>query len=443
MSTAFKVKQLILVGGDIIVLFLSLLLTLFVRYNTSFNNTILNEHLSPFSLLFFLWITIFYIAGLYDLKYLKNDIVFFKKFSAALAVNASVAITAFYFLPVGITPKTNLLILIIIFSALEYFWRRIFNKFLSGQAPATNILLIGSGETNEEIEKQVKSNPQLGYAIKFWMKEGLGDAEMAHLNQIIIAEKIDLIVIPSHLKRNSRAARAIYRNLALGIQTADVASFYETIFGKVPLVELEEVWFLENLLNRHKIYESIKQPIEIVFALALTALLSPLLLIIALLVKITSVGSILYKQQRIGQYEATFTLYKFRTMVKDAEKSGAQWAQPNDRRVTAIGQFLRRTHLDELPQLINIIKGELSCVGPRPERPEFTEKLKETIPHYELRHLIRPGLAGWAQLNYRYGASVEDAYNKLQYEIYYLKNHSFWMDVGIVLKTLKLFFVKN
>ena len=130
-------------------------------------------------------------------------------------------------------------------------------------------------------------------------------------------------------------------------------------------------------------------------------------------------------------------------MFPDAEAEGAQWAQTKDPRITPLGKILRFTHLDELPQLVNIIKGDLSFVGPRPERPEFTEQLKQQIPFYELRYILRPGLTGWAQLNYRYGASVADAYEKLQYDIYYLKNRSFWLDFSIVIKTVKLVFTKN
>lgn len=443
MNTVVKTKQLILAVGDVFILYLSLALTLVIRYDQPFDGPALGIHLVPFTYIFIVWMVVFFIIGLYEIRYLKNNIDFLRKFGAAIAINAAIAIAIFYVTPLGIAPKTNLFILLALFSLLEYFWRLFYNRFLSAGAPTANVLLIGSGDAAKEIEKQVKQNPQLGYEIKFWMKEGLSDKEIEHMNQIIITEKINLIVIPLHLKKDSRAARVIYKNLALGIETVDTASFYENIFSKVPLSELEEVWFLENLVNRRRIYEAIKQPIEIVAALALAIITLPLFLLIAFFIKITSAGPALFKQTRVGQHEAEFTLYKFRTMIKDAEKSGAQWSKPGDSRVTPLGKILRHSHLDELPQFINIIKGELSFVGPRPERPEFTEKLKKEIPHYQLRHLVRPGITGWAQLNYRYGASVADAHEKLQYEIFYLKNKSFWLDLGIVLKTIKLFFVKN
>lgn len=443
MNTFVKAKQLALAAGDVLILYLSLALVLIIRYSDPFSSSLIKDHFGPFTFIFTVWILIFYIAGLYEIQHLKNNIDFIRKFGSILLINAALAIGIFYLTAPAITPKTNLILLLAIFSVSEYIWRRFYNKFLSAGAPMINVLLIGSGDSAQQAVGQIKQNPQLGYDIKFWIKSDVGDKEIDHISQIIVSEKINLIVIPSHLKKDSRAARAIYRNLALGIETTDIASFYEFIFKKIPLAEVEEVWFLENLASKSRIYAAVKQPVEILLALALAVALLPLVLLIAALVKITSSGPIFFRQKRVGQYEAEFILYKFRTMIADAEKEGAQWSQQNDRRITTIGKILRRSHLDEIPQLINIVRGELSFVGPRPERPEFTGKLKEEIPYYELRHIIRPGLAGWAQLNYRYGASIEDAKEKLRYDIFYLKNRSFWLDASIILKTIKLFFIKN
>ena len=170
----------------------------------------------------------------------------------------------------------------------------------------------------------------------------------------------------------------------------------------------------------------------------------PLLLIITLAVKLTSKGAAIFKQKRVGKNGEEFTIYKFRTMKIDAEKNGPQWANYfNDNRATKIGKFLRTTHLDELPQLVNIIKGELSFIGPRPERPEFVESLKKEIPYYELRHLTKPGVTGWAQINFRYGATVQEAYEKTQFDIYYIKNNSPFLDLSILLRTIKFLFMNN
>jgi exopolysaccharide biosynthesis polyprenyl glycosylphosphotransferase len=167
-------------------------------------------------------------------------------------------------------------------------------------------------------------------------------------------------------------------------------------------------------------------------------LLSPIMLVVAILVRLSSPGPVLYQQRRVGQYGRVFVIRKFRSMRADAESStGAVWARLNDDRVTKVGRFLRRTRLDELPQLWNILVGDMSLIGPRPERPEFVEKLTHAIPFYGQRHVIRPGLTGWAQVRYTYGASIEDAMEKLQYDLYYLKNMSIPLDLVIVFETLK------
>jgi len=180
--------------------------------------------------------------------------------------------------------------------------------------------------------------------------------------------------------------------------------------------------------------------VEVVLVSLLIVATFPVFSLIAAAILMTSRGPIIFSQKRLGYREREFTIYKFRTMVLEAERGGPQWAKPNDKRTTAVGRFLRRTHLDELPQLWNVLWGELSLIGPRPERPEFVATLEKEIPFYELRHLIRPGLTGWAQVNYRYGASIDDSYEKLQYDIHYLKNRSLALDLLIILKTIRFFF---
>lgn len=443
MDPVTKMKHFALILGDVLALYLSLALTLFIRYGRP-TEEIIQFHFWPFTIIFAAWLIVFYIAGLYDLRWLKNDVAFARQFGAALAVAAIVAAILFYlFIPTFIiTPRANLFIFLAIFGLISFSWRSFYNNLLNAGAPANKILLIGYNRTAEELANQIAQNPQLGYEIKFWMKEGLQDKELEHLSQIILANKINMIVVPAHIKKNSKAARLIYNNLVLGIEVFDLADLYEIVFQKVPLAELEEVWFLENLARQHKVYEFFKRPVEILLAIIIAALTLPLMLLITLFIKIVSPGPAVYKQERTGKNDSIFTIYKFRTMRLDAEKDGPQWAQKSDKRVIPLGNFLRKGHLDELPQLINILRGDLSLVGPRPERPEFIKQLRQDIPYYDLRHLIRPGITGWAQINYRYGASLEDAYEKLQYDIYYLKNRSIVLDILIVLKTIRLLFTQ-
>ena len=444
MNSFIKIKQGALLLGDLLLLYLSLLATLAIRYQSFPNQKLWSEHFWPFTGIFGVWIITNYIAELYNIHLLKNSFEFNKKWGVVLIVNFTLAMAIFYFLPndSGLTPKTNLILLTLIFGIVGFIWRRYYNIFLHKGEQENKMLLVGDGPIAQDIISHIKVNPQLGYHLKAWLKGGLDDADFQNLSEIIKRESINVIVVPAHIKKNSLAAKKIYQNLILGIEVMDLATLYGLILQKIPLTELEEVWFLENLTRKHKIYESAKRPLEIVLSVFSFLIFLIPSLIIAIFIKMTSRGNIFLKQIRIGRNEKPFTIYKFRSMTADAEKSGPRWATTNDPRVTAIGKFLRFSHLDEIPQLVNIFKGDLSFVGPRPERPEFVEKLKKEIPYYDLRHLVRPGLTGWAQLNYRYGSTTEDAYQKLQYDIYYLKNYSFWLDLSILIKTVKLFFIK-
>ncbi|MEO1184008.1 MAG: exopolysaccharide biosynthesis polyprenyl glycosylphosphotransferase, partial [Cyanobacteria bacterium J06636_27] len=175
------------------------------------------------------------------------------------------------------------------------------------------------------------------------------------------------------------------------------------------------------------------------FTLALLMLiLSPLMLLVGLLIKLDSRGPIFYSQERTGLNGIPFKVHKFRSMYQDAEKRGAQWAQERDPRITRVGYWLRLMRIDELPQVWNVVKGEMSLIGPRPERPQFDAQLKEAIPYYDIRYLVKPGITGWAQVLYPYGASIEDAYEKLSYDIYYIKNYSIWLDIAIFFKTIRV-----
>jgi len=226
----------------------------------------------------------------------------------------------------------------------------------------------------------------------------------------------------------------------------DLPNFYELVMRKVPLDDLEETWFLENIESAAQFYDPLKRAIEFVVALAGGIVLLPIELLIALGVALSSRGPIIYRQTRVGKNGREFVLYKFRSMMVlaadgSAETGGAAWATKGDVRTTPIGKFLRASHLDELPQLMNVLRGDISFVGPRPERPEFVAKLEKQIPYYETRLLVKPGVSGWAQLNHRADLDLADVKQKLQYDIYYLKNRSLILDLAIIVKTIKTFFV--
>jgi len=226
-----------------------------------------------------------------------------------------------------------------------------------------------------------------------------------------------------------------------GVPILDLADFYEQFLLRVPVSQLKDQWFALSqgfsLLNRDVEWK-IKRLIDIVISAIGLVVLIPVIILVGVLVKLTSHGPVFYHQTRCGHRGDLFRLHKFRTMIVDAESNGAQWAQPEDPRVTPLGRFLRRTRLDELPQLWNVLRGEMSFIGPRPERPYFIEELRREIPYYTLRHLVKPGITGWAQILYPYGSSVEDAKNKLEFDLYYIKNYSLALDAYILLSTIRV-----
>jgi exopolysaccharide biosynthesis polyprenyl glycosylphosphotransferase len=229
----------------------------------------------------------------------------------------------------------------------------------------------------------------------------------------------------------------------LGMRVYDIVGFYEKFWRKIPISELRDDWFLYSSgfrLMHHALALNVKRLMDILLSLTILVGGAPLMLLTVILIKLDSKGSIFYTQLRTGQRGKSIRIYKFRTMVEDAEKQGAAWAEVNDARVTRVGRWLRAWHLDELPQAWNVLKGDMSCIGPRPERPEFTQELEKHIPYYDLRYLVKPGITGWAQVMHPYGSSIEDARKKLEYDLYYIKHYSLLLDAFIALKTLRVMF---
>jgi exopolysaccharide biosynthesis polyprenyl glycosylphosphotransferase len=225
--------------------------------------------------------------------------------------------------------------------------------------------------------------------------------------------------------------------LGLGVRVSDFANFVERNFFQVPVENIRGEWFLQaDLELSHPAYVMAKRATDILVSLAGLIVSAPLLLLAAIAVKVESRGPVFYSQVRTGLHNRPFSIWKLRSMRTDAEKDGPRWATAKDRRITRVGVLLRRTRLDELPQFWNILRGEMSLVGPRPERPEFVEKLAAEIPYYQQRHLVKPGLTGWAQINYPYGATTEDALCKLRYDLYYIKHGSIGLDLQIALRTI-------
>jgi exopolysaccharide biosynthesis polyprenyl glycosylphosphotransferase len=442
MDLGNKLKTLLFFAADVVALYVALFITLLVRYGDDFYSQFWQAHAEPFTIIFLVWLLVFYIAGLYDLRKLSNNIDFLKTLFLCLGVNSALAVLLFYLIPAfGIAPKTNLFIFIIVFGIIEIFWRRLLNRMMTfGDAP-NKVLIVGTSSVAQEIKNTLRAAPQLGYHIQVEMDERMAYTSPELLKQAVHRDHINLVIVPRQLKNETKLVSTLYELFGSGVLVNDLASFYETIMRKVPLADVEETWFLENIARDVNFYDPLKRAAEFVGALVLGIVLLPFEIIIAFLVLVTSNGPVIYQQVRVGEKGKNFTLYKFRTMRVDAEKDGPQWSTQNDVRTTVIGGVLRKSHLDELPQLWNIIAGNLSFVGPRPERPEFVAKLEAKIPYYEARLFIKPGVTGWAQINHHADLTDEDVVEKLQYDIYYLKHRSPILDLAIILKTAKSLFV--
>ena len=428
-------KKLLLLLGDFVLLYGSLFLTLYLRFWPIFDLEKFKSHLFPFTFLYFFWILIFYIFGLYDL--LPPRFPFFLRLVSALLVCFFVGTLFFYFLPFfGISPKTILILDLLIFMVLIFSWRVLFFSIFSSYLK-TKILILGKGNEIEKLKEEILKNPALGYQVF-----ELNPKEV--LEEKIKNAQIHTIIFSPEFEKNQEFLNSIDNLFPLGINFLSLADAFEEILEKIPVSAISKTWFLENLKEgKKKIYDKFKRVFDIVFALSVLAFTFPFWILIALAIKIEDKGPVFYSQKRVGKNKKIFNLIKFRSMVLEAEKEGPKWAEKEDERVTKVGRFLRRYHLDELPQMVNILKGEISVVGPRPERPEFVEKLEKEIPYYHLRHIIKPGFTGWAQIKFRYARTIMDSFEKFQYDLYYIKNRNLFLDLRILLKTFQLFFRKE
>ena len=431
-----KVKQIILLAGDIISLYLALFLALILRYAGQFDRPTWNAHLAPFTTIYLIWIVVFYINGLYDLRRAKNNLEFSRLFFGGLFINALTAIGFFYLVPsIGIAPKTNLFLDLILVTVLFYLWRVIFNWLILKTFAKTRLLFLGETAEFNEAVNFIMREPQLGYEVA----RVVSPAAAADLKQIIAAEKVQIIVLGGHPMRSAEISHSLYEAIFSRVSFVDYVSFFESLTGRIPVNALNESWFLENIKEANKrLYNSIKVIIDFVLALILSIFLLALLPFVALAIKLNDRGPVFYSQKRVGFGGEEYRIWKFRTMISNAETAGAQFAGMRDSRITFIGKFLRKTRLDELPQVWNILRGEMSFIGPRPERPEFVAELTRQMPFYAVRHLIKPGLTGWAQINYPYAGTLEENLKKLQYDLYYIKNRSLLLDITILFKTLNI-----
>jgi len=434
-----KIKLILL--GDVLVFFLSLSLMLIIRYEGKNTLKLFLAHFYPFTILLLIWITVFYIIDLYSYTNLNSTIENKKKLIVGIFINFFLSLGIFYIFGniFSLTPKTNLLIFTIIFIIIDYLWRHFFSWFLKQEYNNSKILLISQSILNNSIIEYIKKNPQLGYFIEKCKKEEL-------LNNKAISDEHTTIIIDNKSFADSEILKKLYNLISQKVEIISLVNFYEKFLSRIPLDEIKEDWFVNEIKSNYHIDDSLKNILDKILAIAGIIILLPIFFIVAILVKITSKGTILYKQTRVGKNNKPFILLKFRTMYNATEKNpdangnNPTWCQKEDNRITKLGRILRRTHLDELPQLFNILKNDISFVGPRPERPEFVQVLEKEIPHYLFRQIIKPGLTGWAQITFRYSNTIIESKDKFEYDLYYIKNRNIFLDVRVILKTIQFVF---
>jgi len=312
------------------------------------------------------------------------------------------------------------------------------------------VYVVGGGERAKSLVECIRSRSDLGMEVVGWagaMGDGRVTQQMLEdsLHSISTRMPVDRLIVAMSDRRGGMPVRALLAARLSGVLIEDATSLLEKINGKIDVDHLypSALIFSEGFRLNYS-FLLIRRIISFLVALIVLIICLPLIPIIGLAVKFSSPGPVFFRQQRVGQKNAVFTLYKFRTMRRDAEEqTGAVWAGKNDPRVTRVGGFLRRARLDEIPQLWNVLKGDMGFVGPRPERPEFVQWLSSKIPYYHMRHIIRPGVTGWAQVRYQYGASFEEAKEKLAYDLYYIKHMSLALDLFVMFESIKTIILRR
>jgi len=317
--------------------------------------------------------------------------------------------------------------------------------------PRQRILILGTGPLAGTVARQLTSRSDLNVQVLGFVRSSVGSDEaplegykllggMPDLESIASATQVEKIIVAMEERRNVLPIRELVRLRVGGAVVEDAHTTMSALTGRVWLETIHPSWFVfSEGFRRSSLLLAGKRMVDLVFATLALLISLPLLLLLALAIRLDSKGPVIYRQRRVGLGGRYFNVLKLRSMYVDAEqRTGARWASVDDPRVTRVGRYLRKFRLDEFPQFVNVIRGDMSFLGPRPERPESVEQLRQTIAYYDERHTTRPGLTGWAQVQYSYGASVEDSFRKLEYDLFYLKHMSVMFDLAIIFQTLRI-----
>ena len=395
-----------------------------------------------------------YYNDLYDLKITDTFIELSIRLLQALGAAAIFLGVVCYFYPKAIVGHWIFLLSLGLIVLLIVSWRYGYSIVLNRGLFNQKIILLGSGEIARNIISEIGDKKDCGYRISLVIKDNEADFEFLDYQDCNIpclygyegmcdfAGELGVakIVVALQERRGNVPTKELLKCRTDGIDILDGNSFYEMFTGKLIVGHTNPGWFIfSEGFRRPVTTRFVKRALDIALSLILLIVLSPLLILVAVLVKLDSRGPVIFSQDRVGRSRKKYRVHKFRSMMDNAEKeTGPVWAADDDIRVTRVGRVLRKLRIDEVPQLWNVLKGQMSFVGPRPERDHFIKQLEEAIPYYGVRFSVKPGVTGWAQISYGYGASVEDAVEKLNYDLFYIKNMSIYMDLMIVLRTIKI-----
>ena len=326
--------------------------------------------------------------------------------------------------------------------------RLLLNSFLGSSSFRRRVMVLGAGDRAQRL-RALGEKPETGFAIVSFIamsedtrivEEAIPRAAIHDLGRFVENLGVSEVVLALQERRNALPLKDLLRIKTKGVHVNDFSSFIERETGRVDLDTINPSWliFSDGFSSGRMFSSAVKRIFDITASLVLLIVTFPVIALFAVLVKLDSKGPAFFRQTRVGLYGEPFTLVKLRSMRTDAEKDGAKWAEENDPRITRLGRFIRKVRIDELPQTWSVLKGQMSFVGPRPEVPSFVESLEEEIPFYGERHMVKPGITGWAQINYPYGASIEDSRCKLEYDLYYAKNYTPFLDFVILLQTLRV-----
>ncbi len=444
-------RNVLFVVGEGALIYAAVLVSAFIRHGSAHRSFLSPDLHSKAMLIMVICQASLYFNELYNLQVTDTYLELGLRLTKALGIASIILAIIYYCIPSFRTARGVFLISLVFLTLLIVSWRYAYNWILKKKMFTEKIFILGSGELSKKILNEINGHRDSGYQVAGVVPTNPAtilalpmEIPLFKLNDNLcdLAEsyRIKKIIVAMDDRRGNLPSEELLRCKMQGTTVLEGESFYEKLAGKILAENINPSWLIySDGFRKTRLIRLTKRIGDLSLASLGLLFTLPLTLIIAVAIKLDSRGPVIYRQERCGEGGRTFELCKFRSMIDNAEETcGPTWAQDNDCRVTRVGAILRKFRLDEIPQMWNVLKGDMSFLGPRPERPEFVKELEQIIPYYSERHTVKPGITGWAQVSYAYGASVEDALEKLKYDLFYIKNMSILMDLRIILKTMKI-----